>query len=94
MAMRERTRQRTLSRESTMPRKSESNGIRGTIKAIKKQEGYGFVTHAATGEDYFFHRSETRDSEVPFESLKLDQEVEFTPVEGPKGLRAQSVRSI
>ena len=85
------TKERTT-RRTPAPR--ESTGIRGTIKAIKKQEGYGFVTHAATGEDYFFHRSEVRDSDVPFDSLKLDQEVEFTPVEGPKGLRATGVRAV
>lgn len=72
-----------------------TNGIKGTIKAIKKQEGFGFVTHSATGEDYFFHRSQVaKNSKVPFEQMELDQEVAFTPVESPKGLRATEIRVI
>ena len=63
--------------------------LRGTIKTIKLAEGFGFVTHSATGDDYFFHRSELQD--VPFEQLRLDQAVEFEPTEGPKGLRAQQI---
>jgi cold shock CspA family protein len=74
-----------------MTRDSTRSKLKGTIKALKKAEGYGFVTHSATGTDYFFHRSELRDSPIPFESLKLDQPVEFTPVEGPKGMRAQEI---
>lgn len=72
----------------------EHEPLRGTIKTIKRAEGYGFVTHVATGEDYFFHRSQVVDSKVPFEALKLDQEVEFTPAEGPKGSRAMDVRAV
>lgn len=70
-----------------MPTQAASK-IRGTVKTIKRAEGYGFVTHASTGHDYFFHRSAVEGS---FEALELDQAVEFTPVEGPKGLRALSV---
>ena len=69
--------------------------LRGTIKAIKKAEGFGFVTHSATGEDYFFHRSELKDSKVGFEDLEIDQKVEFDPIDnGPKGLRAQNVTAV
>jgi cold shock CspA family protein len=100
--MRERARQRTIPRGTTgaattrerNPSVGPNGGIRGTIKAIKKAEGYGFVTHSATGEDYFFHRSEVRDSEVPFDMLQPDDEVEFEPTDGPKGLRALAVRAL
>ena len=68
--------------------------LRGTVKAIKLAEGFGFVTHSATGEDYFFHRSATRDSKIPFDQLGLDEEVEFEPSDGPKGLRASSVTAV
>ena len=74
---------------------TRTNGkIKGTIKTLKKAEGYGFVTHSATGTDYFFHRSQLKNSTIPFEQLQPDQEVEFEPIEGPKGLRAQEVRPI
>jgi len=71
---------------------ARSTKLRGTIKTIKFAEGFGFITHSATGEDYFFHRSELRDSKVPFEDLHIDQPVEFVPNDnGPKGLRAQQI---
>lgn len=69
--------------------------LRGTIKTIKKAEGYGFITHTATGEDHFFHRSALeRTAHTTWDDLELDQKVEFTPVEGPKGLRAIEVRPV
>ena len=71
--------------------------LKGVIKTIKKAEGYGFITHTATGEDHFFHRSSLVRDEgdtIPWELLELDQRVEFTPVEGPKGLRAVEVRTV
>jgi cold shock protein len=99
--MREYARQRTIPRTATVkaaakPRPEDilPNGILGTIKAIKKAEGYGFVTHGSTGEDYFFHRSAVRESSVAFEDLRLDQAVVFEPSDGPKGLRASLVRAI
>jgi CspA family cold shock protein len=69
--------------------------LRGTIKTIKKTEGYGFITHSATGEDHFFHRSAVeRTSPIAFDDLEVDQEVEFIPVEGPKGARAIQVKPL
>ncbi len=68
--------------------------LTGTIKTLKKPEGYGFITHSATGTDHFFHRSELKNSPIPFEELVQDQLVEFVPVEGPKGLRAMDVRPV
>jgi len=62
--------------------------MRGTIKTLKKTEGYGFISDPVTGDDYFFHRSHVG---VDFDSLERDQEVEFTPTEGPKGPRAINI---
>lgn len=66
--------------------------LKGVIKTIKKAEGYGFITHTATGEDHFFHRSSLERTTKSWDELELDQRVEFTPVEGPKGARAMEVR--
>ena len=66
--------------------------LKGTVKTIKKQEGYGFLTHQATGTDHFFHRSAVING--GFDELEQDQPVEFEPVEGPKGARAIDVRPI
>ena len=69
--------------------------LRGTIKTIKKAEGYGFITHSATGEDHFFHRSALeKSSEYAWDELQPDQEVEFVPSDGPKGLRAMQVHPL
>lgn len=85
---------RTTLKEATTTMAREYEKLRGTIKSIKRAEGYGFVTHVATGEDYFFHRSQVDASTIPFDELQLDQKVEFVPAEGPKGSRAMSVRAI
>jgi CspA family cold shock protein len=69
--------------------------LRGTIKTMKKMEGYGFITNEATGSDYFFHRSALeKTSLLSFDDLQQDQPVEFTPIEGPKGARAIEVRPL
>jgi cold shock CspA family protein len=69
--------------------------LRGTVKALKRVEGYGFITHRATGHDYFFHRSAVDpNGEYGFEDLEVDQLVEFRPVEAPKGLRAIEIRPV
>jgi CspA family cold shock protein len=64
--------------------------LKGTIKSIKKAEGYGFITHSATGEDHFFHRSQVLGAN--WDDLEIDQQVEFVPSDGPKGPRAIEVR--
>jgi len=73
-----------------------SNRISGTMKAVKHEMGFGFITHDATGQDYFMHRTafilnEGQDAATEWETLEVDDRVEFEPVEGPKGLRAIEV---
>ena len=63
--------------------------MRGIIKTLKKQEGYGFITDRETGSDYFFHRSHLED--VDFDSLERDQAVYFEATQGPKGPRAINI---
>jgi CspA family cold shock protein len=76
-----------------MAPETKTKQLKGTIKSLKRQEGYGFITHEATGDDYFFHRSHIeRDAGYSWEELVEDQPVEFTPGEGPKGPRAVDVR--
>lgn len=54
----------------------------GSIKVIKKAEGYGFITHE--GIDYFFHRTNVQGS-VNFNDLRVQDTVKFVPKTGPKG---------
>jgi CspA family cold shock protein len=70
----------------------KSHRVKGVVKTIKRAEGFGFVTHPATGEDYFFHRTAVKN--IPFADLEPDQVVEFDAVEGPKGLRALDIRVV
>lgn len=64
---------------------------------MKEAEGHGFITHSATGIDHFFHRTGLDGHPhppVPFDELEIEQAVEFTAEEGPKGLRAVEVRPL
>jgi len=85
-------RQPEMSHHATIHQDEQNNRLKGTIKNILHAQGYGFITHTATGEDYFFHRSVIApDAEQGFADLVEDQRVEFSAVEGPKGKRADSV---
>jgi CspA family cold shock protein len=61
----------------------------GTIKR-KTDKGFGFIA-AADGTEYFFHQSGCVG--VQFDDLREGQRVSFTVGQGPKGPRAENVRS-
>ena len=63
----------------------------GTIKNVVFNKGFGFIEDA-TGQEYFFHFSAVRDGRV--EDLREGDRVEFDPVQGPKGPRAEHVRAM
>ena len=65
--------------------------VRGTVKRLLRQEGYGFICHTLTGEDYFFHRSALERAD-DWAEMEQDCPVEFSVQESPKGLRAMNVR--
>jgi len=60
----------------------------GTIKRLVSDKGFGFVA-AADGSEYFFHQSGCAE----FASLREGQQVTFQAGQGPKGPRAEQVRS-
>lgn len=60
----------------------------GTIKRLVSDKGFGFVA-AADGSEYFFHQSGCAE----FDSLREGQQVTFQAGQGPKGPRAEQVRS-
>jgi cold shock protein len=64
--------------------------LTGTIRAIKRDLGFGFITHRESGIDHFFHRSEVQ-GEVSFGELEEDQRVSFVAEDGPRGPRALDV---
>jgi cold shock CspA family protein len=73
----------------------ETDAVRGLIRTIKHAESFGFIRRLDNGVDYFFHKkSLDPQSEVPWDDIDLDMEVEFLAVKHPKGPRAEDVRVI
>lgn len=69
--------------------------LKGSIKTIKREEGFGFITHTDTGIDHFFHRTALeRTAAKPWDELVVGTLVQFTQIEGPKGLRAIEVEVV
>jgi CspA family cold shock protein len=62
--------------------------VNGTIKRLVFEKGFGFVADES-GREYFFHQSACES----FSSLREGQAVTFVPGEGPKGPRAENVRT-
>lgn len=63
----------------------------GTIKRIKREGGFGFI-RAASGVEYFFHRSGLSPKTCDWDDLNEGATVEFSEEESPKGPRATDVR--
>ena len=60
------------------------------IKKLVADKGFGFI--AGDDGDLFFHHSAVEGG--AFETLEEGQRVEFTVGSGPKGPRAESVRTV
>jgi cold shock protein len=63
--------------------------MQGTIKRITDR-GFGFIA-AANGQEYFFHQSACVGTR--FDDLRQGQEVTFDEGQGPKGPRAENIRT-
>jgi len=62
--------------------------VKGTIKRLVSDKGFGFVA-AQDGTEYFFHQSTC--TGVRFDELREGQSVSFEKGQGPKGPRAERV---
>jgi len=62
----------------------------GTIKRIT-DKGFGFIDSGA-GKDMFFHSSNVEGT--TFEQLREGQQVSYEVGQGPKGPRAENVRTV
>lgn len=63
--------------------------MKGTIKKVIQQRGFGFIA-AEDGKEIFFHRS----SAPEFDSLAEGDSVEFDVEQSPKGERAANVKKV
>ncbi|NND66307.1 MAG: cold shock domain-containing protein [Halioglobus sp.] len=63
--------------------------VSGTVKWFNNAKGFGFITQPEGDDDVFVHfRSIQGDG---YRTLNEGQAVEFTLIEGPKGLQAEDV---
>jgi len=66
--------------------------ITGTVKWFNNAKGFGFITLEGREADVFVHFRSIQGE--GYRSLNEGQSVEFTLVEGPKGLQAEDVRKL
>jgi CspA family cold shock protein len=64
--------------------------MKGTIKRIVRDRGFGFI-RSTDGQEVFFHRNGLQ--QIDFDSLKEGTTVEFDVEQSEKGPRATNVRS-
>lgn len=64
----------------------------GTVKWFNNAKGFGFITTADRDEDIFVHFRSIQSE--GYRTLDEGQQVEFTLVEGPKGLQAEEVSKV
>lgn len=65
--------------------------MKGTIKRIIRERGFGFIT-AEDGSEVFFHRSALGD--VDFDTLEESNNVEFDVEAGDRGPRAVNLKVV
>ncbi len=61
----------------------------GTIKALKEDKGYGFISREGQEKDLFFHREDLVG--VTFEELKIGDVLSFEVTEKERGPAATKV---
>ena len=65
--------------------------VRGRIKKLVRDRGFGFV-RGDDGKEVFFHRSGLGPTD--YDSLSEGDVVEYVVQEGPRGARAENVRAV
>ncbi|ACY96118.1 MULTISPECIES: cold-shock protein [Thermomonospora] len=64
----------------------------GTVKWFNPDKGFGFISPDDGSADIFVHHSAIQMR--GFRTLVEEQRVEYTAVQGPKGLQADVVRAL
>jgi CspA family cold shock protein len=79
-------------RASATPRALPSGPkVQGKIKKLVRERGFGFV-RGDDGKEVFFHRSGLGSTD--YDALSEGDTVEYVVQEGPRGARAENVRTI
>ena len=65
--------------------------MKGTIKRVSRERGFGFIS-AEDGSEVFFHRSALQD--VDFDTLEEGNSVEFDVETGDRGPRAVNLKVV
>lgn len=69
-----------------------SERVNGTVKWFNNAKGFGFITREESTDDVFVHfRSIQGDG---YRTLNEGQAVEFSLIQGPKGLQAEDVQKL
>lgn len=63
--------------------------MKGMIKRIVRDRGFGFIRADEGEKEYFFHRESCANDD--FEMLNEGDRVDFAEMKSPKGLRAAEV---
>ena len=63
----------------------------GTVKWFNAEKGYGFITREEGSDVFVHHQALSGDG---FKKLDEGQKVEFSVVQGEKGLQAQDVTTL
>ncbi len=64
----------------------------GKVKWFNNAKGYGFIERSSGEGDVFVHHTAIQAD--GYRTLEEGQQVEFTVVQGPKGLQAQEVTKV
>jgi len=78
-------------RQATMRAAPSGPKVKGKIKKLVRDRGFGFV-RGDDGKEVFFHRSGLGAQD--YDSLSEGDIVEYVVQEGPRGARAENVRAI
>lgn len=66
--------------------------MKGTIKTLVQQKGFGFISREGEDKDLFFHSTELQG--VSFDELSVGDEVTFDVIQGEKGPAAVKVSRV
>lgn len=80
---------RLLSSTAAETTNATNNREKGVVKRFSREKGYGFISKQSDGTDCFVHFKNINLS--GFKALEQGQEVEFTVVQGDKGVEARDV---